>query len=495
MKTKFRTASLLAISILVMLLSCSKEKEMTSDEFISNLIADIEIDLSKINTQAVVPTESDKALRAYSSNFELLRQDIDSLLALYPDSYDLKALKINFMRSNPQESTAYVRSLYESDSLNSHYRYFYGMSKSPAEGKDYFVKMVKDSKDNAFGYLGLSLNYLYSRGEDLQVPAKLAYLSILKDHTIDDSFEILNYIFSAMNRTEDAAVLNGIMLVKDPSDSRAFDNLFYHYFETGEKERSKELLEVFIKNNPGTLSNTSIAERYLDLGISEQAEAHVKLARDAKEIDTFLDFVESKLKLSSDMKDESVSLLEKYAKANANDRNLIYRLTDEAFAEKLYTDAKYKKLLSAYEEGAPSIGDAVPELTGKTVEGSDHSAKDYSGKVYLIDFWAEWCGPCKMEMPNVIEVYNKYNPQGFEIIGVNLDKEDSKERALNYITENKLAWKHIFSLQGWEDPNVGNFKVTGIPATILVDKKGIIRYKYLRGKEMLSEKVEKLLSE
>jgi len=96
-------------------------------------------------------------------------------------------------------------------------------------------------------------------------------------------------------------------------------------------------------------------------------------------------------------------------------------------------------------------------------------------------------------MPNVIDVYNEFNPKGFEVIGVNLDQE--KEKALKYIQDNQIKWKHIYSGTGWKDENVGLFKVQGIPATYLVDKNGIIRYKNIRGKDIIGNKVSKLLSE
>lgn len=113
----------------------------------------------------------------------------------------------------------------------------------------------------------------------------------------------------------------------------------------------------------------------------------------------------------------------------------------------------------------------------------------------MVDFWAEWCSPCKNEMPNVISVYEKYRSQGFEIIGVNLDNEKDKDNALGYIKENAIGWNHIFSGLDWNDPNATAYKVNGIPATILVDGNGIIRYKYIRGEELLTEKIQKLLDE
>ncbi len=150
-------------------------------------------------------------------------------------------------------------------------------------------------------------------------------------------------------------------------------------------------------------------------------------------------------------------------------------------------------MLKEIENGAVTIGDKAIEFTGRYLDGTDYDAKFLKGKVYLIDFWAEWCGPCKKEMPNVIEVYDELNKDGFEIIGINLDK--TKEAPEKYIADKKMKWKHIYSGDAWTDANVTRYKVTGIPATYLVDKNGIIRYKGIRGKDLLSSKVKKLLAE
>jgi thiol-disulfide isomerase/thioredoxin len=475
-----------------MILSCAKQKNLTTDEFIADLISDVEMDLSKINSEVVTLSEADKALKSYRDDYTMLQKDIDSLMLKYPDSYDLKAIKINILRSTRQEAE-YVKELYKKDSLNSHYQFFYGTGLEPLESKEFFVKMVKQKKDDPFGYLGLAFAHLYARTEDMQIPAKLAYISIIKDPTVDDSFEVLSYLFRALNRSDDLAALNGIMLVKDPSSLTAFENLFYYYFEKNEKIKAKDLLEAFVKNNPGVLSNSNIAERYMDIEMDALASEFIVKARAANETDPLLNFTDARLKIKADSIAEGMLLLERYCNENMNDRNLVYRITDDIFVEKLIKEVKYKELLKKIEGDAPTIGDKVTDLAGQYLDGSAYASSEFNGKVYLIDFWAEWCSPCKMEMPNVIAVYNELNQKGFEVIGVNLDEE--KEKAQKYITENQIKWKHIYSGAGWKDQNVSNFKVQGIPATFLIDKNGIIRYKNIRGKELLTSKVVKLLEE
>ena len=113
-----------------------------------------------------------------------------------------------------------------------------------------------------------------------------------------------------------------------------------------------------------------------------------------------------------------------------NPKNTINFFTDPVFTESLYSNKEYTKMLKEIEDGAITIGDKAFEFIGKYFDGSDYDSNSLKGKVYLIDFWAEWCMPCKQEMPNVIEVYNELNKEGFEIIGINLDKIQDKEVAL-----------------------------------------------------------------
>jgi len=495
MPTVYKKISLILLFLFLMVVSCSK-KNVPADEFIAELVKNVEIDLSKINREVVVPDEAEKALRSYQGNISLIRNDIDSLMEKYPGSYDLKALKIQFLqRTDKEEAGKFINSLYEKDSLNSQNQFFHGTNLDPERGKEYFTNIIRKKKDDPLGYLGLAFSILYSGEQDMYIPAKLVYLSILKDHSIDDSYELLSHIFNSLGLTEDMSVLHGIMLVKDPSNTNAFENLFYYYYSKRENEKADALLETFVKNNPGVLSNSYIADNYMSIENYGRSSEYLKTARNNREKDTYLDYIDAKLNIISGNINSGLTLLEKFVNSNPNDRNLPFRLTEDVFCEKLLDQPQYLKLLKKVENGAPTIGDKAPVLTGSYLSGSAHDGTSFKGKVYLIDFWAEWCSPCKNEMPNVISVYEKYKTQGFEIIGVNLDNEKDKDKALEYVKKNSIGWNHIFSGLDWNDPNVNLYKVNGIPATVLVDGDGIIRYKYIRGKELLSKKIQKLLDE
>jgi peroxiredoxin len=77
----------------------------------------------------------------------------------------------------------------------------------------------------------------------------------------------------------------------------------------------------------------------------------------------------------------------------------------------------------AADEGLPDLrGKRAPEFSLRSVDGKKVSLSDYKGKAVLINFWATWCAPCKIEMPYLVTLRNQYAPQGFEILGVNADE-------------------------------------------------------------------------
>lgn len=137
------------------------------------------------------------------------------------------------------------------------------------------------------------------------------------------------------------------------------------------------------------------------------------------------------------------------------------------------------------------IGQAAPDFTALGPDGKEVKLSDYKGKVVLLDFWATWCAPCIQELPNVIDTYEKYKDDGFEIIGISLD--DEKEALTSFLAErDAMTWPQVFDGKGWESEVGALYGVEAIPATFLLDREGKIIAMSLRG-EALGEAVGKAL--
>jgi thiol-disulfide isomerase/thioredoxin len=132
------------------------------------------------------------------------------------------------------------------------------------------------------------------------------------------------------------------------------------------------------------------------------------------------------------------------------------------------------------------------EFAGPTLDDQTFDSRDWKGRVVLVDFWATWCGPCVAEMPNVRDVYDRYHANGFEVVGVSLDK--TREKLLGFVQENDIPWPQIFFAgeTGWNNPLVRKYGVQAIPATILLDQEGRPTAIELRGRN-LEEQVARLL--
>mgnify|MGYP001465352068 CR=1 FL=1 len=139
------------------------------------------------------------------------------------------------------------------------------------------------------------------------------------------------------------------------------------------------------------------------------------------------------------------------------------------------------------------IGDKAPELAFMNADSTKVlKLSELRGKYVLIDFWASWCRPCRMENPNVVAAYDKYNQakfktgKGFEVFSVSLDRSrDSWKQA---IAADGLKWKyHVSDLGFWNSKGAQLYGVNSIPMSFLVDPEGIIIAKNLRGMELHQE--------
>ena len=149
-------------------------------------------------------------------------------------------------------------------------------------------------------------------------------------------------------------------------------------------------------------------------------------------------------------------------------------------------------LLSEFEDPI-EVGEVAPDFTAPSLDGSNVTlSQELSlNTVTLLDFWAAWCRPCRVENPNLVRLYKLYNDDGFNIIGVSLDR--TKEQWEQAVEDDSLLWTQVSNLNFWNDPIARRYSIRAIPQSYLINQDGIVIGKNLRGND-LEEKIKFALS-
>lgn len=147
-----------------------------------------------------------------------------------------------------------------------------------------------------------------------------------------------------------------------------------------------------------------------------------------------------------------------------------------------------------YENTKIEIGQPAPELSYENTEGKLLTLSEINNKrIILLDFWASWCGPCRMANPALVQFYNTYKKKkykgaknGFEIVSVSLDQK--KEPWIEAIKKDQLGWPyHMSDLKGWTSAAAAAYGVQFVPQCFLIDAKGNVIGKYSRAEDCISD--------
>jgi thiol-disulfide isomerase/thioredoxin len=283
---------------------------------------------------------------------------------------------------------------------------------------------------------------------------------------------------SAIKRTSTSIeVLRLIGLLGDPSA----------------EAKTNELLDELQKAARGNVADAIIQIRttrklreWSELNEAERAKAVDRFIADVKQAGPKSVHAQYLIRMTDVLTDSGMNDL---ATRTITELLPVFEMSDDPQVERI------TMLLDGIARRINLVGNPL-ELEGTLLSDAKFNWDSYRGKVVLVDFFASWCGPCRAEVPNIIENYQAYHDKGFEVVGINLDEE--RAAAELYIQETGFNFPTLFSddpeATGWNHPMSRKYGVTAIPQAILVDKQGKVVTTEARG-EALAAHLRDLLGE
>ncbi len=128
-------------------------------------------------------------------------------------------------------------------------------------------------------------------------------------------------------------------------------------------------------------------------------------------------------------------------------------------------------LLTAGSAGAAAVSGPAPDFTLKSRDGSNIKLSELRGQVVMVNFWASWCGPCRQEMPLLDQLYQRYQPMGFTLLGVNVEEDSAA--ADRVLKEIPVTFPILYDSKNSVSES---YQVRAMPSTVLIDRDGNIRY-------------------
>lgn len=153
-------------------------------------------------------------------------------------------------------------------------------------------------------------------------------------------------------------------------------------------------------------------------------------------------------------------------------------------------------------ELAPAgVGADAPDFSVTTIDSipARKTLDDYRGKVLLINLWATWCGPCRVEMPSIEELHRAFAAKGLKVLAISVDDPGTDAAIRSFVKEYGLTFEVLHDPLGQEGRVSRDYQTTGYPQTVIVGRDGIIRKKLLGAHNWNSPEsralIERLLAE
>ena len=298
------------------------------------------------------------------------------------------------------------------------------------------------AQDNDFEKTLASARASMQRGALTEAVKTLEHAAEIKKGDCSECFRIESQCYLQMARFNEAAEAARKAIALKPSDEAELQNLLgVELYLLGDQSRLGEAVAAF--GRALELANGKLPETYFNLGYT--------LIKQGKIAD-------------------GTNALKEYLKAAPDGPN-----SYEARAVIANPKLAGERLARAFKV--------------KTTDGKDLSLEELKGKIVLLDFWATWCGPCRMEMPEVRRIWEKYRSDRFVLVGISLD--DDRQALDQYVAKMHMTWPQYYEGDG--KVSVSDlYGVHAIPESFLIDQDGVIRAAGLRGPE-LDAKINELL--
>lgn len=305
---------------------------------------------------------------------------------------------------------------------------------------------------------------------------------------------------------------NSVTLVVEPDDDITLkgdaQNLGNDYTVTG-SEGSREIMKLRKKLESTIASLDSLGKIYQNNPNQENTgDLRNRLNKESREI------VQTQKEYTRDFIDKNISslasLMALYQQIgprsyvlNPQEDFAYFEKVDSALMEHYPNSEPVKSLHSQVQEMKSkmeadkasnerlAIGNKAPEIALPNPEGDTVELSSLRGNYVLLDFWASWCKPCRVENPNLVETYKKFQDEDFEIYQVSLDRNRSDW--LTAIEKDNLDWYHVSDLEFWNSKAAQTYNIRSIPASFLLNKQGEIVAKDLRG-DALPAKLNEIFS-